>query len=57
MTIVILHRGCVSGHVIQNIRDKIGNGEGDYDWDAIDGYDELGLVSSRLHTAVFCFSY
>lgn len=36
------HWGCVSGLVIQNIRDAISKGEDeDYAWDAIDGYDEL----------------
>ncbi|KAK1768890.1 zf-PARP-domain-containing protein [Phialemonium atrogriseum] len=35
------HWGCVSGLVIENIRDKIAKGEDDYDFDAIDGFDEL----------------
>lgn len=34
-------RGCVSGAQIQNVRDAISNGDDEYRWDAIDGYDEL----------------
>ncbi|KAL1871979.1 hypothetical protein VTK73DRAFT_1809 [Phialemonium thermophilum] len=35
------HWGCVSGAVIQSIRDTVGLESGNVDWDAIDGYDEL----------------
>lgn len=31
----------MSGLVIQNLREAIGDGDDEYDWDAIDGYDEL----------------
>lgn len=35
-------RGCVSGQQIENLRDAIAKGDGEYDFDAIDGYDEMG---------------
>lgn len=41
LTPVTLSRGCVSGAQIQNMRDKISMGDGEYRWDAIDGYDDL----------------
>lgn len=34
-------RGCVSGHTIVNLREKIKDDKGEYQWDMIDGYDEL----------------
>lgn len=34
-------RGCVSGDQIKNIRDTIGEGGDEYDWDMLDGYDDL----------------
>ena len=38
----ISYRGCVSGAQIANIRRDIGtDGKDEYDWEAIDGYDEL----------------
>ena len=39
--IPLFPRGCVSGAQVQNMRDAIGDGAGSYDWDRIDGYDEL----------------
>jgi hypothetical protein len=49
LTTVTLCRGCVSGAQISNIRDKIMMGDDEYRWDAIDGYDELELVSSTCN--------
>jgi hypothetical protein len=41
----ILTRGCVSGEQISNIRNKIGQDkDGEYRWDAIDGWEELEYV-------------
>lgn len=37
-------RGCVSGAMIANVRDATGQPDGTYDWDLIDGYDELKYV-------------
>ncbi len=35
-------RGCVSGEQVVHMREKIGkNSKGDYNWDAIDGWEEL----------------
>ncbi|KAI3321420.1 zf-PARP-domain-containing protein [Xylariaceae sp. AK1471] len=34
------HWGCVSGKTISNIQESIGK-DGDYDWDMLDGYDEI----------------
>ena len=36
-----LRRGCVSGFTVTNIRDDIKEGDDEYEWDKIDGYDEL----------------
>lgn len=35
-------RGCVSGAQIQGIREYTQDGSGGYDFDKIDGYDEMG---------------
>jgi len=37
-------RGCVSGAQVQGMRESTSAGgeDGEYDWDLIDGYDELG---------------
>jgi hypothetical protein len=35
------HWGCVSGHIIQSIRESADGEDGTYDWDLVDGYDEL----------------
>ena len=35
------NRGCVSGAQIQGLRDIAGEGGDEYDFDRIDGYDEL----------------
>lgn len=35
------HWGCVSGSQLQNLRDECDKGDGDWDFDVIDGYDEL----------------
>ncbi|KAI2782123.1 zf-PARP-domain-containing protein [Daldinia loculata] len=35
------HWGCVSGKTVGNLQEKISDGDGDYQWDMIDGYDEL----------------
>ncbi|RYO88388.1 hypothetical protein DL766_003067 [Monosporascus sp. MC13-8B] len=35
------HWGCVSGFTISNIQESIKNADGDYDWNMLDGYDEL----------------
>lgn len=35
------HWGCVSGFQLQSVRDSTAKGDS-YDWDAIDGYDEMG---------------
>lgn len=37
-------RGCVSGAMIANVREAIAKPDGTYDFDAIDGYDELKYV-------------
>lgn len=37
-------RGCVSGAQLLHLREACDTGDGKYDFDAIDGYDELGLV-------------
>jgi hypothetical protein len=34
-------RGCVSGAQIKGLRESLGTGGGEYDWDLLDGYDEL----------------
>lgn len=34
-------RGCVSGKQLENLRDDIRDGDS-YDFDMIDGYDEIG---------------
>lgn len=34
-------RGCVSGQQLETLRDLIGKDDGDYDFDALDGYDEM----------------
>lgn len=34
-------RGCVSGKQLENLRDDIRQGDS-YDFDLIDGYDEIG---------------
>ncbi|QUC17978.1 uncharacterized protein UV8b_02219 [Ustilaginoidea virens] len=36
------HWGCVSGSQLQNLRDECDKGDDGWDFDAIDGYDELG---------------
>lgn len=36
-----LDRGCVSGQQLENIQEFIRQGDGSYDFDMIDGYDEL----------------
>lgn len=33
------HWGCVTGKVIQNIREALDDGNGGYRWDYLDGYD------------------
>ncbi|OTB17037.1 hypothetical protein K445DRAFT_287395 [Daldinia sp. EC12] len=35
------HWGCVSGKTITNLQEKISSGDDEYQWDMIDGYDEL----------------
>ncbi|QPG96302.1 hypothetical protein C2857_003798 [Epichloe festucae Fl1] len=35
------HWGCVSGSQLQNLRDECDKGDGEWDFDTIDGYDEL----------------
>lgn len=43
-------RGCVSGEQVVHVREKIGkNSKGEYNWDAIDGWEELEYVHSHLH--------
>jgi hypothetical protein len=38
----LLTRGCVSGAQIVNLRKEIGRvGNGEYNWDAIDGWEDL----------------
>jgi hypothetical protein len=37
---IVFARGCVSGKTISNIQESIGT-DGDYDWDMLDGYDEI----------------
>jgi len=37
-------RGCVSGHTIVNLQEKIKGDDGEYQWDMIDGYEDLELV-------------
>ncbi len=35
-------RGCVSGHTITNLQEKIGkDAKGEYQWDFLDGWEEL----------------
>ena len=34
-------RGCVSGEQVQRLHDIVATGEDSYDFDMIDGYDEL----------------
>lgn len=41
---LVLVRGCVSGAQIQHMQDKIRQADGSYNWDMIDGYDELEYV-------------
>ena len=36
-----LFRGCVSGFQIQGIRESADKGDGSYDWDLVDGYEDL----------------
>lgn len=36
------HWGCVSGQQLQNVQGACQKANGDYDFDAIDGYDEMG---------------
>lgn len=40
LTVVL--RGCVSGESIKNVQDNIKKDDGSYDFDMLDGYDELG---------------
>ncbi|GAB0136224.1 hypothetical protein EsDP_00004535 [Epichloe bromicola] len=40
------HWGCVSGSQLQNLRDECDKGDGDWDFDTIDGYDELTQVNT-----------
>ena len=35
-------RGCVSGKQIEGLREGLDNDDGTYDFDRLDGYDELG---------------
>jgi serine/threonine-protein kinase ATR len=35
------HWGCVSGNQLESVRNSAATGDG-YDWDTIDGYDEMG---------------
>jgi hypothetical protein len=37
-------RGCVSGAQLLNLQEACDDGNGNYDFDTIDGYDELRLV-------------
>lgn len=36
-----LRRGCVSGFTVTNIRDDIMEGDDEYEWDKLDGWEEL----------------
>jgi hypothetical protein len=40
-----LSRGCVSGAMIAGVREMCDKGDETYDFDAVDGFDELGYVS------------
>lgn len=40
----ISQRGCVSGFQLCNVRDAVQEEEGKFNWDLLDGYDELRLV-------------
>ncbi|KAG6003023.1 hypothetical protein E4U43_000979 [Claviceps pusilla] len=40
------HWGCVSGSQLQNLRDECDKGDGEWDFDTIDGYDELTQVDT-----------
>ncbi|KUI57649.1 hypothetical protein VP1G_04967 [Cytospora mali] len=49
------HWGCVSGAQIENLREAIRKGDDEYDFDMIDGYDELGdhpELQSKIRTAM-----
>ncbi|KUI73385.1 hypothetical protein VM1G_08936 [Cytospora mali] len=49
------HWGCISGAQIENLREAIGKGDDEYDFDMIDGYDELGdhpELQSKIRTAM-----
>lgn len=37
-------RGCVSGSQLQNLKDECDKGGGNFDFDAIDGYEEITCV-------------
>ncbi|KKY37634.1 putative protein kinase rad3 [Diaporthe ampelina] len=48
------HWGCVSGKQLENLRDDIRNGDS-YDFDMIDGYDEIGdhpELQAKIRTAM-----
>ena len=36
-----LCRGCVSGFTVTNIQSDISEGDDEYEWDKIDGWEEL----------------
>lgn len=35
------HWGCVSGKKVANLQESLDDGDGTYDWDKLDGWDEL----------------
>ncbi|POS80812.1 protein kinase rad3 [Diaporthe helianthi] len=49
------HWGCVSGKQLQNLREDICKGDNSYDFDMIDGYDEINdhpEVQAKIRTAM-----
>lgn len=44
MLLIAFVRGCVSGSQLVNLQEACDQGDGKYDFDSIDGYDELRLV-------------
>lgn len=49
----VIRRGCVSGAQIENLREAIRTGDDEYDFDMIDGYDEMGYVPSLSYHCGF----